>query len=309
MQTPRASEQVLPDLAAEAPPSPGPLYLGALPDHWHAVPDTVLDGADLQGLSIRGASLRGSRHRREGVVRQDAMGIYPVSANGIEAVLGVVADGVDGEPLSHLGAEQTCLIVRDEVRARLSQLFSWQMLEDGLIDESNDEIGQVCLDIVQSAADRLSGRATFLHAKPKALSTSLAVVVVDITPADKRLNRFVTFRVGDSSAFFGNGASNVDIQPIFGALEPRQGDHPTTSLPTSANRVSKRSGWLGGRSWVAVCTSGLDESLRRPDIESQVKSSWSNGRSIPTLPEFASQVAVEADGTDADRTAICFWGR
>ena len=189
-------------------------YLGGLPRHWHAVPDTVLDGADLWQLSVRGASLRGSRHRADGVARQDAMGIYPVTADGIEAVLGCVADGVDDEPLSHLGAEQACLILRDEVRARLPQLFSWQPRDAP--SGAKEEIDQVWQDLVQSAAERLIGRAALLKVAPGALSASLAVALVETTADDAGWRRWMTFTLGDCDAFLLDGSELDDSVPNAG---------------------------------------------------------------------------------------------
>ena len=55
--------------------------------------DSVLDGADFEGLMIRGASLRGDRHRYEATVRQDSMGIWRVGDRETPAILVCVTDG------------------------------------------------------------------------------------------------------------------------------------------------------------------------------------------------------------------------
>ena len=120
----RASEALFP-----GPPLVGPepnlrSDLRGLSDDWHKVPDTVLDGADVGDLAIRGASVRGDAHRYESNTRQDAMDISRVRDGEIDVMLGCVADGVSREPLSQVGAAQACLLVRDEVRQRLSVLLA-----------------------------------------------------------------------------------------------------------------------------------------------------------------------------------------
>ena len=216
MQSPRAAEQAPAPPVNQAQPPRQP-YLSGLPRHWHAVPDTVLDGADLVHLSVRGASLRGASHRTDGAARQDAMGIYPVAADGIEAVLGCVADGVDDEPLSHLGAEQACLILRDEVRARLPLLLSWQpggsWQPNDVPGDTRDEIHQVCQDLVRSAADRFAGRASLLKVAPGALSATLAVALVETTGDDEGGHRWMTFTLGDCGVFLLDRSGLAGLYP------------------------------------------------------------------------------------------------
>jgi hypothetical protein len=134
---------------------PEPLVLGVqprlrsdpkgLPHERFRVPDSVLDGADLDGLAIRGASLRGDEHRYYGATRQDSMSIAEVSDGRIIAYLACVADGVGSEPLSQHGSASVCELAYEEVRTRLSQLFA---------TDPEVDLPALCQDLAEHSLDR-----------------------------------------------------------------------------------------------------------------------------------------------------------
>jgi uncharacterized protein YegL len=268
--------------------APRPL-LNGLPVDWHRVPDTVLDGADLKGLAVRGASLRGNAHRDKGVTRQDAMGIYQVNADGIEVILGVVADGKDGEPLSHLGAEQACLLVRDEVTARLPYLFG---------GGSNGDLAHVCNDIAQSVAARLAQRAGFLKAPPGALSTTLAAAMVE-AGGTARSRRCVLFGVGDCAGLLNYNGALIPVTHL---------SRDAVMLPDRVGDVAAHEVSLDKGNALILCTPGLEKPLRQPEVRDQFLKWWQPDH-VATLPEFAWQLSFRAKSGDEDRTAICFLAR
>ena len=117
------------------------------------VPDTVLDGADLDGLTIRAASLRGEDHRYMANIRQDSMGMWRLANAETSAILICVADGVSSERLSHRGSAGACQLLRDEIEPRLTALLNPER------DARLAELGQELMDgVAQSSLSLPSGK-------------------------------------------------------------------------------------------------------------------------------------------------------
>lgn len=286
---------------------PEPLVIGAqpkllsdpkgLPDSQFKVPDTVLDGADLEGLAIRAASLRGDDHRFFATTRQDSMDISRISDGHTEAILVCVADGVGSEPLSHHGSAQACRLLREEVQGRAKALFA---------AEATRGLPELCQDIAECLAQRLTEIADYLKISPQALSTTLVGALIEAHPIDAALRRYVLLGVGDSTALLLRGGG---FQHCF----PDQHDGMitgtgTNALPTSPGRIAAARGVLSRGEMLMICTDGMSNPMRNPQVAAQLAAWWSGGQ-IPGLPEFGWQVSFRAKSYGDDRTAVCVWAR
>jgi hypothetical protein len=179
---------------------------------------------------------------------------------------------------------------------------------------------QACRDLVQSVAERLTGRAAFLKVEPQALSTSLAVIVMAMSRDELGGCRWVAFQVGDNPAYILSGAG---LEPFFSWQPSHQAGQPESSLPATAEPVMVAMGDIGHTGGVVVCTSGLGNLLSHMQARREVEAWW-GGSTVPDLPEFAEQVSfippigifspfasadAEVKSRAGDRTAICFWAR
>jgi hypothetical protein len=272
--------------------APEPSLMG-LPEERHKVPDTVLDGADLEGLSVRGASLRGDGPRQHSATRRDAMDICRIREGEADVILGCVAGGAVSEPLSQLGAAQACTLVREEVRPRLSALFSIT---------SEADLRAIGQDLVESVADRLTRLAGFLKADPQALSTGLTVAIVD-TSNNAAGRAFVAFALGSETVFLLRESVSHPRFANKSSAEPATAIH---TLPTAVGQVSMLSGNLAPGETLLICANGLAKALRNAEVRGVLAARWGSGR-IPGLIEFGWVLSFQSNTHDDDRTAICFW--
>jgi pyruvate/2-oxoglutarate dehydrogenase complex dihydrolipoamide acyltransferase (E2) component len=286
-----AADAPAPATAAPArAPSPQSALNGP-PEDRHKVPDTLLDGADLERLSVRGASLRGDEHRATGVTRQDSAGIYRVRGGEVDAVLGCVADGAANATLSQLGAAEACRLVRDETRQRLPELFGARTAPD---------LDAVCEDLVESVDRRLARRATFLKAEPADLATALTAAVVE-TSAGPDGHRYVVFLVGHGTAWQLSGERFTALLPRARARKPG-----LRAEVLSAEPPFVATGLLPPGSTLIVCTTGLARPFSEPEITERIAAWWGRGP-VPSLIEFGWQLSFHQAGYADDRSAVCFW--
>jgi serine/threonine protein phosphatase PrpC len=261
------------------------------------VPDTVLDGADFEGLAIRGASLRGDRHRYEATVRQDSMGMWRIGTQETAAVLVCVTDGVSSEPLSHRGAAEACRLLRDAVALDVPDLLKAQ---------AKRRLIPVWENIAQDISDRLTAVAGYLAVAPRALSTTLAAALVELNPEDPAQRRYVILSVGDATAFLlGDG----EFSPLL--ADPHDAAITSTAtyaLPTSIGEVGVAAGVMGPGDVLMVCTDGMSNPMRNEDVRAQLAEWWGTGR-VPSMAEFGWQLSYRVKSYDDDRTAVCVWGR
>jgi serine/threonine protein phosphatase PrpC len=260
-----------------------------------AVPDSVLDGADYEGLAIRGASLRGDSHRYNAIVRQDSMGIWRVGEREAAAVLVCVTDGVSSEPLSHRGAAEACRLLRDAVALDVPDLFKGP----------KSRIRSAWADMAGKISDQLTAVAGYLGVAPKALSTTLAAVLIELNPPDPAQRRFVILNVGDATAFF---LSNQEFISLL--ADPHDTTITSTgtyALPTSLGEVAVDVGSIGPGDMLMVCTDGMSNPMRNKNVCDQLAEWWGSGR-VPSMPEFGWQMSYRAKTYDDDRTAVCIWG-
>ena len=263
----------------------------------HAVPDTVLDGADLPGLVIRGASLRGDDHRSQQKIRQDAMGIWRVTEETTTAVLVVVADGVGSEPLSHRGAADACSTLRFLVQRHVSKLFTAGQLGN---------LSDFWRVMVEDMADELVHVAARLKVEPKMLSTTLAAALIETDPGPSAGRRCVFLGIGDATGYVLRDGKfdRVLANPHDGPLA----DTATWALPTSVGQVATAAQTIRPGDMLMVCTDGMSNPMSNDDVLGQL-ASWWDGSRPPDLLEFGWQLGYRVRTFGDDRTAVCVWGQ
>jgi serine/threonine protein phosphatase PrpC len=261
------------------------------------VPDSVLDGADFQGLLIRGASRRGDRHRYLATVRQDSMGMWRVGDSETEAVLVCVTDGVSRETLSHLGAAEACRLLRDSPVLAVPDLLK---------ASTKRRIRAIWENITVDLCDRLTSMARNLGVEPKALSTTLAAALIELNPQEPPQRRFVILSVGDAAAFL------LKDREFTLLLEDPYGDATTSTatdaLPTIVGELGVAAGVMEPGDVLMVCTDGMSNPMRNMDVRAQLAEWWGTGR-VPSMAEFGWQLSYKVKTYDDDRTAVCVWGR
>ena len=305
-QEPEAAEQAgrllpLPVVLGSTPPT-FPSALSGMADAPleitdHAVPDTVLDGADLPELVIRGASLRGDDHRSQQKIRQDAMGIWQVTDDTTTAVLAVVADGVGSEPLSHRGAADACSTLRFLVQRHVSKLFTAGQLGN---------LSDFWRVMVEDMAEELVHVAARLKAEPKMLSTTLAAALIETDPGHSAERRCVFLGIGDATGYVLRDGKfdRVLASPHDGPLA----DTATWALPTSVGQVATAAQTIRPGDMLMVCTDGMSNPMSNDDVLGQL-ASWWDGSRPPGLLEFGWQLGYRVRTFGDDRTAVCVWGQ
>jgi len=285
------------------PPSFGP-FLGPLPESTAAatglaVPDTVLDGAELPGLTIRGASLRGDDHHARQEVRQDSMGMWRVSDGQTAAILICAADGVGSQPLSHLGAAHACAALRNRIGDLVTESFA------AAADGSLAQLWEYVVADVCHAIDEVA----YQHeVDPKALSTTLAAALVEAGPDREEERRYAVLNVGDAAAFvLRDGEFTACLADGHDAAAPIASTG-TWALPASVGAVGAAAGTMGSRDMLMVCTDGMSNPMLNRDVREQL-ARWWGGDAVPGLPEFGWQLSYRVKTFSDDRTAVCVWGR
>ena len=262
-----------------------------------AVPDTILDGADLDRLLIRAASLRGDRHRYEAIVRQDSMSVWQVGDAVTEAVLVCVGDGVGSERLSHRGAAEACRFLRDAISPNVSGLFK---------ASTKGQVKPIWANMAREIGDRICAVADDLRVKPQALSTTLAGALVELNPADPLSRRFVILSIGDCAAFLLR--DRVFLPLLADSHDNTIISSLTHALPASVGEVDVDTGTIAPGEMLIVCTDGMSNPMRNEDVRDQLADWWGDGQ-VPGIPEFGWQMSYRAKSYDDDRTAVCVWGR
>ncbi|MEU0521672.1 protein phosphatase 2C domain-containing protein [Streptosporangium sp. NPDC006007] len=256
-----------------------------------AIPDTIIDGADYEGLTVRGVSLRGDDHRYNTGPRQDSMGLWILHRPGkVDWLLVCVADGVGSQPLSHRGSALACRLLRDEAFASIDEL----------------DHPMIAQRIAQRMAQQMVNAAKNDGHDPQMLSTTLVAALVELTPVS-RPRPFLVFGVGDSTAYLLRGGAFqrlLEEQPGAGPIS----DSGTNALPAHPDSVATAVGSLGDDDMLLVCTDGLVNPMRTREVEEQLINWWTKGP-VPGLPEFGWQLSFRAKSYGDDRTAVCVWGR
>ncbi|GHE43766.1 hypothetical protein GCM10017673_52380 [Streptosporangium violaceochromogenes] len=248
---------------------------GVIPDAPGRRPDSEVDGADLPGLTVRAASVRGDLHRRRGVPRRDAMGLWRL---GGSRLLACVAGGVDGER-SHVGAAEACSAVHGN--------------RVDLLDHV--ERGAPATYFFEDVADDLRRRAEHDRVAVDALRTTLLAAVVD--PGGRRAH---LTRVGDATAALLRQGEWI---PCF----PSAADTPAPpSLPRDTGRAETSAVELRRGDMLLLCTAGLAAPMRAERVGEQMSAWWAQ-RAAPSLPEFFWQLSFRIEAHGGDRTAICGW--
>lgn len=262
-----------------------------------AVPDTVLDGAEVAGLTVRGGSLRGEDHRSQGVVRQDSMGMWRVNDGTMAAVLVCVTDGVSSQPHSHRGAVAVCQLLRDLAQHQVSRFFR---------AEPKQGLEILWEYMAEQLSAQLSELAVRQKMEPVTLSTTLVAAFIEENPADPAERRFVILNVGDATAFVLRGGEFTEC-----LTDPHEGpvtESRTWTLPTGIGPVGTAAGFIGQRDMLMVCSDGMSNPMRNGNVQEQL-AQWWDGDRVPDLMEFGWQLSYRVKSYGDDRTAVCVWGR
>lgn len=225
--------------------------------------------------------------------------MWRVTDGETAAILVCAADGVGSQPLSHLGAAEACAALRDLVGPHVSKLF-----------RASEQ--RWLTDLWEYLATDISGKisklAADLGAEPKALSTTLAVALVEVSPASQEERRYVVLNVGDATAFvLRDGQFLPCLADAHDSAEPITSTG-TWALPTSAGQVGVAFGTMGPRDMVLVCSDGMSGPMLNADVRDQL-ARWWGGDPVPGLPEFGWQLSYRVKSFGDDRTAVCVWGR
>ncbi|WP_327045345.1 protein phosphatase 2C domain-containing protein [Microbispora sp. NBC_01189] len=248
-------------------------------------PDSEIDGADLPGLTVRAASIRGDIHRHYGTVRQDAMGLWQ---DGEGMLLACVADGVGSKELSHIGAVRACGAAHEHLHNFFAQAT---------------DLDWAARCFVENVASAINNRAAEEPAAPDSLSTTFLAALIEDLP-DQSRHRITLVRVGDSTAWLlreGKWTSSFRKQGEDDGVI----DSSTCALPRDVDRVEVRTGYLHAGDMLMLCTDGLSNPMRAPELSTGLAAWWSQGP--PSLPEFFRQMSFRKKTHDDDRTAVCVW--
>lgn len=166
-------------------------------------PDLVADGWSSDHFDVRCASVRGASHRYLGEPRQDECAVVPHPGG---AVIAVVADGVSGAPLSHLGATMVCRTVVD---------YLSRALDDGVTEFDWPDLMRCAgWSLVEYAARQLGTGEPDPQAAERLLAST--VVVAYVRPDGPGRARGWLARVGDSTAWTVRGARWTPLFPTVG---------------------------------------------------------------------------------------------
>lgn len=264
-----------------------------------SIPDSILDGGEIDGLPVRAASLRGDEHRHYGEVRQDCLGVWTLApghkAGPEEPVLiACVADGVGSEPLSHLGSSMVCRLVRQEIESQAAAMLD--PAQEGKVRDR-------CERVVAEVGNRLRLEAHQRDLSAKALSTTLVAALVGGLGAKGR--RTVFFSVGDSPAFI---LRQGTFMPVFGGGDDGLiSSSSTDALPAApAASLTVAVGELWPGDVMVLCTDGLSNPLRDKNVSQRLAQWWQSG-TVPGLAQFLWQLSFRAQSYGDDRTAVCVW--
>lgn len=287
-------------------------------------PDTVLDGATVEGLAFRAASLRGIGHQQYARPRQDAYG-YLISEDQ-NLLVGCVADGVSEGRWSHHAADIACRLltqgVLDGLVASTQEVAAaWTLAVDALawpalVDAVNDAI-------VETAIARLRERGALVKATSpggegagadapitmadaaRLLSTTAVVFAVTTKPSPDGAHHYVLAVVaGDSSAYLLSGARWTPLTDTKG----EDGGVVSSSvrpLPGPQD-VDVLHGKLRAGECLVVVTDGVGDPLGAGggSVGRFLAAAWTKP---PALLAFGGHVGFLRKTFNDDRTAFAIW--
>lgn len=237
------------------------------------VPDTVFEAGRVGTLELRAASTRGSKHRGQGQVRQDAMGVAEL---GSRYVLAAVADGFCTASHAHRGAHLA-------VRNALGYL-SWAL--------PGSDLDVVDMVSALRAADRAVREA---GPNPACRRTTLTVAAVELGWTGQG-HRYRAVRVGDSPAMM---LTDGVFLPLFGR---RGGD--TDYLPSPRGPADGVRGVLRPGDALVVASAGLGTPVRESPVGTYLAHAWAEP---PGPVAYLHQLQFDLRAFDDDRTAVVVW--
>ncbi|WP_329110328.1 protein phosphatase 2C domain-containing protein [Micromonospora sp. NBC_01699] len=254
-------------------------------------PDMVADGWSSDHFDVRCASVRGAGHRYLGEPRQDECAVVPHPSG---AVIAVVADGVSGAPLSHLGATMACRTVVD---------YLSRALDDGATElDWPDLLRCAGWSLVEYASRQLGVGEPDPQAAERLLATT--VVVAYVRPDGPGRARGWLARVGDSTAWTLRG---VEWTPLF-PMDPDSELLPdgVSALPRVPTAIVPVEVELTVGDVLVLGTDGFADPLG--DGTGTVGELFATGLAgPPTLPGLAWLLDFDSAAHDDDRTVLAVW--
>ncbi|WP_311736062.1 protein phosphatase 2C domain-containing protein [Mycolicibacterium iranicum] len=258
-------------------------------------PDTVVDGWTQGGVSVRGASLRGHLHRFNGAPREDDFAIHRL-ADGRVVLL--VADGVSEAQQSHLGS---AIAVRSAA----------EWLHKSLARETAATDWQLCFASVAWALNEHAQRLLNLSdpdpvATEQHFATTLVCAVVEEIALDAL--RVHVAAVGDSTAWLlSDGIFHDLLADGNSPLSPLTSSE-VTALPRVPSNIFATVVDVYPGDVLLVGTDGFGDPLGGG--EGGVGNLFRdvlNGRTVPSLVEFAHALDFSREAFDDDRTLVAAW--
>lgn len=258
-------------------------------------PDTVVDGWTQGGVSVRGASLRGHLHRFDGAPREDDFAIHRL-ADGRVVVL--VADGVSEAHQSHLGS---AIAVRSAA----------EWLHKSLASETAATDWQLCFASVAWALNEHAQRLLNLSgpdpvATEEHFATTLVCAVVEEAALDAL--RVHVAAVGDSTAWLLSNGIFHDLLADSNAPTSTLTSSEVTALPRVPSNLVATAVDIYPGDVLLVGTDGFGDPLGSG--EGGVGNLFRdvlNGRTVPSLIEFAHALDFSREAFDDDRTLVAAW--
>jgi Protein phosphatase 2C len=299
-------DDVLPrELETAVPAVPRSLPIGR-----EAVPDSVVDGADLGPLVVRAASVRGSRHREDREQRRDAVSLRLVDGFGAPVLLSTVAAGAAQAPLSQTGADAACraLSTRLTAGALASGVAAFARNRDAALEAALRSALAGAAESVRLVARANAVGSGGADADQQA-GTSVFALISQLGELDER--QHVLFGTGDAVLLGlragdpGDSAGSVwetlfePKSEVQGALLPgRSGE----SGELQWARVTSRPGDL-----LVLASRPMAELLRLQGPGAWFARRWRNGS--PQLVTFLADVNANVRSTGGDRALACVWDR
>ncbi|MFJ3791638.1 protein phosphatase 2C domain-containing protein [Kitasatospora sp. NPDC090091] len=295
--------------AARAEPveAPSPAVPRELPLGRDAVADSVVDGADLGPLVVRAASVRGESNRRGKEHRRDAVLLSRIDGFGSPVLLGSVASGAPGEPLSQTAATAACRALTQQL-ADYAPRLRGKLFGAGYDPEVSGMLGVTLAGVARSVQLVADGATALLGGRDaqrgRTAATSLFAVLSELDDRERDgVRQHIAFGVGDGAVL---RLRDEGSGPRWTAVFEPERSLRTHRLPAAPTALSwSRFPTVPG-DVVVVAGRPMAELLLRPDTGDWFAQRWS-GRQ-PYLTSFLSDVNVEVRAnTGGDRSVVTVW--
>ncbi|MGW4894007.1 protein phosphatase 2C domain-containing protein [Kitasatospora sp. NPDC004240] len=312
----RAEEQVralgaeLDELAAarkEPVEAPSPAVPRELPLGRDAVADSVVDGADLGPLVVRAASVRGESNRRGKEHRRDSFLLSRVDGFGSPVLLGSVAAGAPGEPLSQTAATAACRALSQQL-ADYAPRLRGKLFGAGHDPEVSGMLGVALGGVARSVQLVADGSAAMVGGRDarrgRAAATSLFAVLSELDDRERDgVRQHIAFGIGDGAVLRLRDEGSGPRWTVVLEPERSQRAHRLPASPTALtwSRIPTVPGDV-----LVVAGRPMADLLLHPETGTWFAQRWADRQ--PYLTSFLSDVNVEVRATTGgDRSVVSVW--